>query len=344
MALINCPECNKEVSDKVTICPHCGYPFSKPKEKKKVKKTLAIVLSCVFLVVISVAGISKLIEQNNIQQTNNLLQSSISNNDYEKLQQELLNIQTANYDPDRVHAHYSCALDAIVAKAIESLSLDNFDAALSAMDSYVEIAESGFIPPLEYNLSFSKIDIAFYDYAQKSFDNKDYSLALQAASICGESNGDKIKILVIAELTKDGTLIAQTYQNLESDLEAYDLALVAAGISFDLGNGDYTTLNPPIKIAHEKIKEHNAEFLEYSNNLNIRYPLNLLPEWVLSYYDATVALVDSGKKYSEGFSGVFFKPDIATVKTTIEQALQYANNYNEALSALQDYMKLHFGG
>ena len=27
MALINCPECTKEISDKVKACPHCGYPL-----------------------------------------------------------------------------------------------------------------------------------------------------------------------------------------------------------------------------------------------------------------------------------------------------------------------------
>ena len=27
MALINCPECGKEISDKVKSCPHCGYPM-----------------------------------------------------------------------------------------------------------------------------------------------------------------------------------------------------------------------------------------------------------------------------------------------------------------------------
>ncbi len=27
MALINCPECNKEISDKANSCPHCGYPI-----------------------------------------------------------------------------------------------------------------------------------------------------------------------------------------------------------------------------------------------------------------------------------------------------------------------------
>jgi hypothetical protein len=27
MALINCPECDREISDKVKACPHCGFPF-----------------------------------------------------------------------------------------------------------------------------------------------------------------------------------------------------------------------------------------------------------------------------------------------------------------------------
>lgn len=28
MALINCPECNKEISDKAKVCIHCGYPIA----------------------------------------------------------------------------------------------------------------------------------------------------------------------------------------------------------------------------------------------------------------------------------------------------------------------------
>lgn len=28
MALINCPECNKEISDKAQSCPHCGCPIN----------------------------------------------------------------------------------------------------------------------------------------------------------------------------------------------------------------------------------------------------------------------------------------------------------------------------
>ena len=31
MALINCPECGKEISDQVKNCPNCGYPLKKKK-------------------------------------------------------------------------------------------------------------------------------------------------------------------------------------------------------------------------------------------------------------------------------------------------------------------------
>lgn len=27
MSLINCPECGKEISDKATFCPNCGFPI-----------------------------------------------------------------------------------------------------------------------------------------------------------------------------------------------------------------------------------------------------------------------------------------------------------------------------
>jgi hypothetical protein len=27
MSLVNCPECQKEISDQAVMCPHCGYPM-----------------------------------------------------------------------------------------------------------------------------------------------------------------------------------------------------------------------------------------------------------------------------------------------------------------------------
>jgi len=34
MALINCPECNKEISDKAVSCPNCGYPIQEVNKPK----------------------------------------------------------------------------------------------------------------------------------------------------------------------------------------------------------------------------------------------------------------------------------------------------------------------
>jgi uncharacterized membrane protein YvbJ len=42
MALIKCPECGKEISDKALSCPQCGYPISndnkmlRPKDIKEI--------------------------------------------------------------------------------------------------------------------------------------------------------------------------------------------------------------------------------------------------------------------------------------------------------------------
>ena len=48
MALINCPECNHEMSDSVSNCPHCGYVY---KKSKKGGKVVAMLLVLVLLVV-----------------------------------------------------------------------------------------------------------------------------------------------------------------------------------------------------------------------------------------------------------------------------------------------------
>ena len=34
MPLIKCPECNHDISDKATACPHCGYPMNTPTSTK----------------------------------------------------------------------------------------------------------------------------------------------------------------------------------------------------------------------------------------------------------------------------------------------------------------------
>ena len=43
MALINCPECNKEISDSAKSCPHCGYKFKNSVWMKIWSKRLMII-------------------------------------------------------------------------------------------------------------------------------------------------------------------------------------------------------------------------------------------------------------------------------------------------------------
>ena len=50
MALIKCPECGKEISDKAKACPECGYKMNKSKKK------FIPILIFVLLVVACVGG------------------------------------------------------------------------------------------------------------------------------------------------------------------------------------------------------------------------------------------------------------------------------------------------
>lgn len=45
MALISCPECGKEVSDKAKTCPHCGYSLTEVEPMEVVPKVRVTELS-----------------------------------------------------------------------------------------------------------------------------------------------------------------------------------------------------------------------------------------------------------------------------------------------------------
>lgn len=50
MALIQCPECGKSVSDKAKICPHCGFSSIKRENKKLTASILISVVVCVLMI------------------------------------------------------------------------------------------------------------------------------------------------------------------------------------------------------------------------------------------------------------------------------------------------------
>lgn len=71
MALIQCPECGKEISDKVKACPFCGYPMEEDagapqpvavtsisiqSDPAKRKKLITGVIAAIVIVIIAIAG------------------------------------------------------------------------------------------------------------------------------------------------------------------------------------------------------------------------------------------------------------------------------------------------
>lgn len=83
MALITCPECNKEISDKVKSCPHCGYPIVEEigsvhepinvkvtsinlNQRNKAKIQMIVFRSLFFILIIS-GIIAYIVYQNNLK-------------------------------------------------------------------------------------------------------------------------------------------------------------------------------------------------------------------------------------------------------------------------------------
>lgn len=57
MALIKCPECEKEVSDKANNCPNCGCPIlnsEQPKKKKNIRSLFVISMGVIVLVIVGI--------------------------------------------------------------------------------------------------------------------------------------------------------------------------------------------------------------------------------------------------------------------------------------------------
>lgn len=64
MALIKCPECGKEISDKTSSCPNCGYPIKKKitfTHKKIIVPIVIVALAVIVIFIVSFGGNNKLI-------------------------------------------------------------------------------------------------------------------------------------------------------------------------------------------------------------------------------------------------------------------------------------------
>lgn len=56
MALIKCPECQREISDQSKSCPYCGYQLHRMSadEKSKIKKSVVGIVTIIAVIVLAV--------------------------------------------------------------------------------------------------------------------------------------------------------------------------------------------------------------------------------------------------------------------------------------------------
>lgn len=115
MALINCPECGKEISDMSETCINCGYIIH-PEKKKQKKKKKIILLFCIALVLLLAVGGGFLLKSNKeaVTYNNSKLAFSKLNDSASILSRAMSDIYDAwkwgIYDWD--DNDYSCATNA----------------------------------------------------------------------------------------------------------------------------------------------------------------------------------------------------------------------------------------
>lgn len=54
MALIKCPECGKEISDKAEKCPNCGYPVNNVQNSTNKNRIVIIMIKIIVIVIVSI--------------------------------------------------------------------------------------------------------------------------------------------------------------------------------------------------------------------------------------------------------------------------------------------------
>ncbi len=100
MALIKCTECHKEISDRAKQCPYCGCPLSSHNHKKALK--LSILICAILLVVggYTYYRYEKTQIKEAIQQHNDYLASTVSNQSYPQKPQSY-------EDLEYIYQHYN---------------------------------------------------------------------------------------------------------------------------------------------------------------------------------------------------------------------------------------------
>jgi uncharacterized membrane protein YvbJ len=87
MALIRCPECNKEVSVQASRCPNCGYKIKERMKKTKMfspvqaarrrRRNVWIILSCILAVAAIITIIAVSNTKSHVEESNDAMHNAV---------------------------------------------------------------------------------------------------------------------------------------------------------------------------------------------------------------------------------------------------------------------------
>ena len=139
MALINCPECNKEISDTVKRCPNCGYKF-----KRKIGRKGKILIIVASVSLICGIGIGGFFAYKNIVVPSNDYKSAekkLVNGSYLKAASKFEELGDYKDSPERIKECYYKYGESLLEEDELEKAIDAFEIAGDYKDSLERIKE-----------------------------------------------------------------------------------------------------------------------------------------------------------------------------------------------------------
>ncbi len=260
MALIQCPECQREISDQATACPHCGFPIanSTPKNEEKenpyettpvskqevfetaAKKKHGTLIAIIAIVVLAIAGI--------------LIINSI-------------NAAKEKREAEEAEAAALAAAQEAREQYIDDLKTIQAQMLLTAIDAE---SAGGLIHDVWYNTIYEKRDTATDKYTRGSYSfNSDFNTSLRNLF-----NDDEFieKVDSIKDGSKKASELYGKLQNPPDDLKAAYSALNDLYDAFQTLTGCTTNPTGSLSSYTATFNQADSDFLKYYEKLGAVMP------------------------------------------------------------------------
>ena len=272
MALINCPECGKEISDRVIACPHCGFPMQEDKiqayeqtakseeqheqpvhnfapvrpevsqlqqpEKNPANKKNVIIIGVVVAVIIAAIAIA-------------------------------FAIKSSNEKKAARAAEEEASIAASIAEDERKTYIETLDLARHAMLSSAAEAENvcGLTQSVWYNTIYDKYDSKTFKYTNEA--DGDFNTALNLLY------SDEEIVTIIDGIEEDQDIVADLMKKLQVVPEGLEVCYQTVTELYnaykqitDLAispSGSYTTYS-------ENFASYDKEFMKYYDQLDLQIP------------------------------------------------------------------------